>query len=168
MGEISLAEKYKFNEKYLANYRPNDEFPGLGFVKDKIVVANPEHPLADFMQFYIDNVIRFLYEKDGVLGDIIEPAWREREFLNRQLGVPQLCAPTPDEMREKGYFGAMDRLKTYAGELERAIAHTISKRVPPAEWPLKCIIEQKVELDERIKRIMDAEGEPNFVLYVMD
>jgi len=166
MNKVSLPDKYRFNEEYLLSYHVGDKFPPWRVEKNKRIITEPKHPLAKFVQFFIDNIVEFDYE-DGVWTNLIEPAWRERQFLNEQLGVPQLCAPTSEEMEKKGYSGAMGRLEKYAGELEKAIVCVTSKGIPNTEWPLYSIIKQKKELDVQVKRIIEAEGKPNFVLYQM-
>lgn len=166
MDRVSLPDKYRFNEEYLANYRVGDKFPLplFRFEGNKRVVTDPKHPLTKFVQFFIDNIIEFDYD-GGVWTNIISPAWKEREFLNEKLGVPQLYAPTLEEMEKERHFGAIDRLKEYVGELEKAIGCITSKGIPSIEWPLHSMIETKKELDEQVERIIEAEGKPNFVIY---
>jgi len=166
MNNASLPEKYRFDTRLLEDYLPGDKFPNLSLEGGITVVSKLNHPLAGFMQFYIDNVINYI-SSDGVWDNLIDPASKEMAFLNEQKGIPQMGVPSPNEMEEKRYHNAIERLKLYISELENAINYAISKEVPSSEWPFKYLIEQKEKVNKELKMILEGEGKQNFIVLRM-
>lgn len=165
-----LPEKYRFDERVLENYTPGDTFPTF-CCKDgpeiEVSVSMPEHPLAGFTQFYIDNVVQF-HRSRGVWDSLFYPALRERDFLNKQLGVPGPSVLSRKEMEEKNYFGSIERLKVYVSELENAVNVAIAKGILVDEFPLKDLIKQKSEAKCKLQAILNAEGKSSFAIFKME
>lgn len=159
MAGTLLPVKYRFDCSWFKDYKKGDEFPfRLGELTD------PTHPLADFVQYFLDNV-RDYYSL--VLPDIIGPAWNEREFLNKQAGVPQMVTLTAEEMEEKEYFGAIDRLEEYYEDFQKAINCLEEKGVSDTKWPLQSMKTTMETLTRQVQNIRNAEGEQNFkVIYL--
>ena len=162
MNATSLPRKYRFDERFLKDYLPRTVFPSIHQERGITVVSEPYHPLAGFMRFYIDNVINYL-NSDGMWYNLIDPALREMAFLNQQKGIPQIGVPSLEEMEEKRYHGAIERLRLYVLELEETIDYAISKEVPSSEWPLKHLIKQKEKVNEELQMILEREGKTNLV-----
>lgn len=154
MNRLKLHERYRFDEGYLAGYSPGDGFPVIKIIKNaRLVVDDPKHPWARFMRYCIDNVVN---SKPDVL---VECAWKERRYFNRKAGS-ETHALTKENMAINGYFGAIERLQLFVGELERAINCVKNKGVPENKWPVDRLIEKKDHYSNKLRQIMETKLKP--------
>jgi len=157
MGKVSLPKECKFEESMLDGY--NGNFPKLEFEyggkRVKSHCAEPGHPMASFIDWYIFNILEPYSNRIlGSQGESIESwAMTEMSIQNYIAGIPCSREPIKGEIIDGSYVheSSIDALGDYLKQLQKAIDCCDRLRVPNDKWPIDSIREHESE----VRRIYD-------------
>ncbi|MGC9310367.1 MAG: hypothetical protein ACP5E4_01435, partial [Candidatus Aenigmatarchaeota archaeon] len=174
ISKVRIQEECIFRKEFLEGYQGS--FPGLDHRQNvdryAAVCSDPIHPMANFMDWYIFNVLDACYNGlttgtcDGT--SLEEKAGKEMSYRNHFNGVPGIITFSEDiEEGNYKYEGALESFGQYLKQLDFAVQELMLRGVSAESWPLKAIIDQRDEIETQLNRIQENEGKPDFVFLHM-